>query len=443
MLKRSTLPFAALLTAALLLNTAAELHGAAPSATESTPTRIILTWTGDPARSQAVTWRTATPLATPQGQITKLNAGPAFEKNARTVPGAASADALPEGRTAGHYAVRFEGLDPETSYCYRVGDGRVWSEWNVFRTAAASPAPFQFIYLGDAQNSLKSLWSRAVRSAFRAAPEARFIAFAGDLLAEGYDDHLWGEWSDALGFISAVMPILPVPGNHDLHRAPTASNPEEVFSVSPLWRTHFALPPNGPEIEEMRGQSYYLDYQGVRFIALDVNVWANDSFEPGARKRVAEKQLAWLTETLSKNPNRWTIVVQHQPMFAMAKGRDYVEMRAALAPLYEKYHVDLVLQGHDHLYSRSHKIAGGKVVDPAAPGVIYAISVSGPKMYQLQNTNGTLMAKIDREKQFYQTIDVAPDRLKYASYAIDGTLADAFELRRSGSSTLYVNGAPK
>ena len=73
------------------------------------------------------------------------------------------------------------------------------------------------------------------------------------------------------------------------------------------------------------------------------------------------------------------MVVQHQAIYAMAKGREYAGMREALAPVYEKHHVDLVLQGHDHVYARSHKLAGGKVVAPEAPGVIYAISVSGPK----------------------------------------------------------------
>ena len=41
----------------------------------------------------------------------------------------------------------------------------------------------------------------------------------------------------------------------------------------------FALPTNGPKgIDELKEQAYYLDYQGVRFISLDVNVYANEAF---------------------------------------------------------------------------------------------------------------------------------------------------------------------
>lgn len=116
-------------------------------------------------------------------------------------------------------------------------------------------------------------------------------------------------------------------------------------------------------------------------------------------------------------------------------------MRAALTPLYEKGHVDLVLQGHDHLYSRSHKVAGGKIVDPSAPGVIYAISVSGPKMYEAEAANAGLMAKVIQQKQIYQVVDVSPDRISFKAYEVEGGLADSFELRKTAAGSTYVNGS--
>jgi hypothetical protein len=68
------------------------------------------------------------------------------------------------------------GLEPDTLYAYRVGDGVRWSEWNQFRTASAKPAPFSFIYLGDEQNNLLSSCARVLRQAFRQAPDARLHA---------------------------------------------------------------------------------------------------------------------------------------------------------------------------------------------------------------------------------------------------------------------------
>ena len=44
-----------------------------------------------------------------------------------------------------------------------------WSEWVAFQTAAIGPEPFRFLYLGDAQNSIKSHCSRVIRAAFASA----------------------------------------------------------------------------------------------------------------------------------------------------------------------------------------------------------------------------------------------------------------------------------
>jgi 3',5'-cyclic AMP phosphodiesterase CpdA len=180
-----------------------------------------------------------------------------------------------------------------------------------------------------------------------------------------------------------------------------------------------------------------IDYQGVRFISLDVNVYANEEFAERAKERVGKMQLAWLEELLKSNPNRWTIVVQHQPMYPIAKGRDYVEMREALLPLYDKYHVDLVLQGHDHTYARTHKLAGGKVVSPSQPGTIYAISVSGPKMYEIEDNFASLRAKTLAHTQAFQSIEVDGDKLTYDAYTIEGEQIDHFKLLKNtaGMST--------
>jgi 3',5'-cyclic AMP phosphodiesterase CpdA len=410
-----------------------------PAAAGAIPSRIVLTWAGDPARTQAVTWRTELAAASPQAQIAKFSANPKFEPSARTITATFAKDDLGDGRWATHYAARFQGLEPGTAYCYRVGDGQVWSEWNVFRTASTRPEPFRFLYVGDEQNSIKSLWSRSIRRAYAAAPDARFLVHAGDLVAEGYDDNLWGEWSDALSFISATVPSIPVPGNHDLHRPAGAVDAKTSLAAAWPWSRHFALPSNGPDLDDMPGQSYYLDYQGVRFIALDVNAFAELGYDAAARKRVTDQEVAWAERVLSDNPNRWTIVVQHQGIYAIAQDREYAAMRAALAPLYEKHHVDLVLQGHDHVYARTHKIARDRIADPASPGVVYVISVSGPKMYKTQKVNSQYMAKMIEDEQFYQIIDVSPERLALTAYSIDGAVADGFELRKDGASSTYID----
>jgi hypothetical protein len=280
-------------------------HAQLPLQPELVPERIILSLTADPAHSQAVTWRTEKALDVAQAQIAHASANPNFEMRAATVTATAAKAEVASGKATGAYVVYFNGLIPNTRYSYRVGDGTTWSEWNSFRTASDKPEAFRFLYLGDEQNSIKSLWSRSIRAAYSKAPDARFIVHAGDLLEEGYDDRLWGEWCDAMGFISAEMPSLATPGNHDLHRVPSCADSKEVLSVSPLWGHHFAMPANGPKgVGELKEQSYYIDYQGVRFISLDVNVYSNEAFATSAKERVGSMQLVWLEELLRNNPNR-------------------------------------------------------------------------------------------------------------------------------------------
>jgi 3',5'-cyclic AMP phosphodiesterase CpdA len=425
LITRGTLGAALALTFCIVLQAAEKVVVRPP---EKTPRRILLTIPGDPARTQAVTWRTEAAAADPQAQIAPLTPGPKPQDSAVTVKASATTVELPGGKSAAQYAVRFGDLKPATRYNYRVGDGTTWSEWNVFRTAAARPEPFRFLYVGDAQNDIHSLWSRAIRMAYSTAPDARFIVHAGDLVADGYDDRLWDQWSDALGFISAMVPSLAVPGNHDLHRPPGSAAPANPLTAPAPWKGNFVFPGNGPE--GLEGQSYYVDYQGVRLIALDVNVYAAKQ-DSDFRKALAARQTAWLEKALSGNPNRWTIVVQHQPVYNISRERSAPAMQAVLVPLFDKYHVDLVLAGHDHAYGRTHALRGGKVAAPGTSGTIYAVSVSGPKMYELTPANPALLEKSLKDSQLFQVIAIDGGRLSYQAYTIDGTVVDKFELRKN------------
>jgi hypothetical protein len=101
-----------------------------------------------------------------------------------------------------------------------------------------------------------------------------------------------------------------------------------------------------------------------------------------------------------------------------------------LVPLYDTYHVDLVLQGHDHVYARTKRLAGGKEVGPADPGTIYVVSVSGPRMYPFNPRFASIMAKTQSDTQMYQVIEIDGDCLQYEAYSVGGTLVDAFEIRK-------------
>ena len=405
--------------------------GSAP-APEFAPERVILGWTGDPAHTQAVTWRTEKRAETPQVQFAPSSANPDFASSAAAVPAKAGSLDLWNGKSVATYRANIEGLKPETHYLYRVGDGKNWGEWNAFVTASDQPKRFRFLYVGDAQNAIKSLWSRVIRAAYAKVPKAAFIVQAGDLVSEGYRDDQWGEWYESMEFIAAAIPSLPVVGNHELEKPKG-----EVASLAlpAIWKPEFAYPANGPNVPE--NESYYLDYQGVRFISLNVNALENEkNFD--ANRLIIDPMVAWLEKALKNNPNQWTVVSQHQGLYSMAQKRNYAKMRETLLPLYDEYRVDLVLQGHDHLYARSQKLAGGKVVAADAAGTVYVTSVSGPKMYEVDHDLfEPLMARVIPHTQMYQTVDVNSDRLVLRAYSSNDEQLDGFQLEKKNGHSVY------
>ena len=360
------------------------------------PDRIILTWKGDPATSQAVTWRTDTSVSTPVAQIAPAGDSSQFRANARTLP-ATSEPLESDLGEALYHSVNFEGLTPKTKYAYRVGDGTNWSEWFQFTTAAREPEPFSFVYVGDAQTQIKEHWSRVIRQALADAPKARFVLHAGDLI-NSRSDAEWGEWHAAAGWINGSVPSVPTPGNHEYAGA----------KVSPHWRPQFTLPENGPAgLEET---VYFLDFQGVRFVSLNSNTRQ-------------EEQVPWLEKVLNANPNAWTVVTFHHPLYATAKGRDNERLRKLWQPVFDRHRVDLVLQGHDHAYGRS-----GLLSADGPGGTVYVVSVSGPKLYKLEQRDW--MRKSAEGKQLYQVIRINGDTLYYEARTATGELFDIFELRK-------------
>ena len=387
------------------------------------PDRVHLTWTGDPARSQAVTWRTASEVEAGVAEIAVAEDGPLFVDKARQVASVSERFESDLG-AARYHTVEFANLEPDMQYVYRVGDGEVFNEWQQFRTASAEPAPLEFLYVGDAQNNIYSMWSRLIREGYSKAPEADFIVHAGDLVNSANRDAEWGEWFLAAGWINGKLPSIAVPGNHEYAKQELNGLAGERM-LSRHWRPQFALPENGPEgLEET---CYYLDIQGVRVVALNSN-------------ERQDEQARWLEGVLADNPNRWTVVTHHHPIFSAARERDNPELRALLQPIYDKHKVDLVLTGHDHTYARSN-LRTGVNVQAGEAGTVYVVSVSGPKMYDL--TPADWMQRKAEDTQLFQKIRIDGDRLRFESYTARGMLYDAFELvKHDGAPNEMIEAAP-
>ncbi len=389
------------------------------------PDRVILTWSDSPDTTQSVSWRTDVSVINPVAQIAEAGGSPDFAMTPLEI--AATTETITSSKNVAFYhSVTFKDLKPNTMYAYRVGSKRNWSEWFQFETASSEEEPFSFLYFGDAQNNIKSMWSRCIRQAFMTMPDIDFMIHAGDLVNIANEDSEWGEWFHAGGWLYGTKAHIACPGNHEYYKSST-----EVRALSNLWKPTFTFPQNGPEgLEET---VFYIDYQGTRIIALN-------TMSVYAKRENLEKQKTWLKKVLKENPNKWTIVTHHHPIYSTKFGRDNPEIRAAFQPLYEKYGVDIVLQGHDHSYGRGHNVEFGQKESHQGP--IYVVSVSGPKMYDLGFDEW--LERAAANTQLYQLITVDDNKLKFEAYTAIGELYDAFTLQKESNGTnTFIDEAPE
>ena len=255
------------------------------------------------------------------------------------------------------HRVHADGLTPDTEYCYRFGDEEVkaWCEVGTFKTSANSSRNFTFAHISDPQgdNELHYESYNLLLNDLSKTQNPEFIALTGDItddshFGESIDLH---EWELALTNQWGVFkdyPVATVSGNHD--GADNAFASRYTYDI-----------PQGSETRT--GLYYSFDYQGVHFTCLDSNDTSNPK-DPNTTG-ISDAQLSWCEQDLAKHKDdKFLIVMMHKGMFdsgGHSNNDDFHDydievMRHQLAPLFTKYGVDLVLEGHDHLYNLSYPI---------------------------------------------------------------------------------------
>ncbi|MEN1926909.1 metallophosphoesterase family protein [Luteimonas sp. MJ293] len=376
------------------------------------PDRIIATPAADPAHGFQVAWRTSLAIENPLLELALAGDSPDTGETRKRV---ARSTRLESETGAGYqHQVEVDSLDPDTLYAFRVqGANGWWSPWRQLRTAGTPAQPLEFLYFGDTQNKNASHSTRVILEALRHAPRARLALFTGDQVSggDGEDDSEWGEWFDAAAPVTATMLLAPVAGNHEYAKE-FEDTPQERRVLGAHWPHVHALPGNGAP--GAKATTYWFDMHDARFVVLD----GTSALDLGT----ARAQARWLEEVLSTNPPEWLIVAIHQPMFSPRQDRDNVLLREQVLPVLERHRVDLVLQGHDHVYGRR----GGLVEGQGTPQ--YLVSVVGAKQYRLSPQARDTMAPVAEDTQLFQVIRIEGGELHYESRTATGRLYDAFSL---------------
>lgn len=262
-------------------------------------------------------------------------------------------------------------LKADTNYYYQVMQNGKWQDTETYTTKSFSE--FSFLYVGDPQigasknqtsteqekmvsagNEVSSSaadnlaarndgynWNNILNDAVKDHSNVSFIVSAGDQVNAGKNEREYAAYLGADALTS--LPVATTIGNHD--------------SVSNQYSLHFNNPNafSSKDANYIQGQTeagtdYYYSYGNVLFIVLDTNNYNCATHENVMKKAISENKDA-----------KWRIVVFHQDIFGSGydhSDSDGMVLRTQLTPLMDKYDIDVVLQGHDHTYSRTYQLQG-------------------------------------------------------------------------------------
>jgi acid phosphatase type 7 len=253
--------------------------------------------------------------------------------------------------------VVLSGLEPNTKYFYRVvctdaENRKLEGKPLTFMTAPGPDDAFSFTVVGDTQRN-PAVTAKVAKLMWERRPN--FVVHCGDVVDDGAAKWQWtGDLFKPCNELFGRVAVFPCIGNHE-------KNHEHYYK-------YFALP---------KPEYYYsFKYGNAEFFVTDTNT----------RRDLTEKgeQYKWLDKALAASEAKWKVCYHHHPAYS-SDSDDYgntwkgpttagdVRVRE-FAKLYEKHNVDVVFNGHIHLYERTWPIRGGKA---DKSGVIHVTSGGG------------------------------------------------------------------
>lgn len=291
---------------------------------------------------------------------------------------------LRAGRTY-YYGVGHQGFDPAAAH--------LTGTLGTFTTAPDRREPFTFTAFGDEGVSYHGLANNSLllgqNPAFHL--HAGDIAYAdpagsGQSSDTGFDARVWDQFLAQTESVAKSVPWMPAYGNHDMEAwyAPHGYGGEEA---------RWSLPDNGPDRRNLPGV-YSFVHGNTAVISLDAN---DVSFEIPANLGLSGgTQTTWLEARLkefraSRDIDFVVVFFHHCAYCTSTAHASEGGVRQEWVPLFEKYTVDLVINGHNHQYERTDVLKGDKVVKklpiggtayPETEGVVYVTAgAAGRSLY--------------------------------------------------------------
>lgn len=339
--------------------------------------------------------------------------------NVSLTPDMANAVSFP-GRTLTTYQgdcsakATVTGLEAGTTYYYTCEAGGIESDVYSFTTSAAdrfSAVYVTDIHISDDGEGTTTLADGAKRfndvlAQAKTKSDISYILSAGDQASSGlrseYTALTSGDEVKSLSFATTL-------GNHDRKGVDY-----KYFNNIP--NEHFG------KINDYQSGDYWFVQNNALFIFIDSNCGS------GTDHRDTIK------EAVKKCPDaKWRIAVMHHDLYsgAIESREDEAKiMRILYSPIFDEFNIDLVLLGHNHLFSVSNVIYNGKVVSTFdngdtvvnPEGTVYMVSnsLTRPKDH-IPTYSDKVAFGLDENtaRVLYNILDFSADELKVTTYDFD------------------------
>lgn len=387
---------------------------------------VVLNIGSDPSQRN-VTWQSDDPAAG-SVQLAKKSdfVGGEFPSQYQTF--AASTSLSGEQLTINKATIT--GLEENTEYVYRVGTPDGWSPIYSLNTLSFD-GDFSFLLAGDPQigsgssvESDASGWSNTLSKSLSQWTNISFIVSTGDQVDTADNE----EQYDAFLSPSALKttPLATNMGNHE--------------AGDTAYAEHFNMPNNSELGTSDIGQGdYWFLYNNTLFMSLNSN------------NTNAQDHKTFMQETIRDHGQDadWTVVTFHHSLYSVANhsdDEDVLQRREEMSPIFSELGIDVVLMGHDHVYTRSYMMNGttpvipedgsvpSSVTNPEEGQVLYitANSSSGSKYYDVRNVEFPYAAVTNQEKTPNITkIDITSHSFTVTTYRVsDMSVVDTFTINR-------------
>lgn len=351
--------------------------------------------------------------------------------------------------------VTVSGLSANTSYTYRVGNGTTWSPNYTFQTGSSANG-FSFAAFGDPQVGAsgnlandKAGWANTLGKVNSKFPSLNFLFTMGDQVNDY--DHLYTQQQEYNAFFNPTSSadylqshiLAAFSGNHDFQMGKYYSYHYNQPNLSAFGQT------KTNNVDDNNGD-YWFRYGNTLFMALE----GNNFYDVSAHD-------AFMNQAISANPGvKWKVAAFHQAPYseanhdgATSSDDDIMFMRKNWTKLMDKYAVDVVLNGHDHYYTRSYQMYGGSPVNTTKTnsvtnpkGTVYFTldSGSGSKYYKYNTTADHSFSAFGWQNNIptYSYVKVTDNTFAVTTYTTNSdTPIDAYTITKTKASPVSQPGA--